>query len=53
MMDEFLLNLIQAEEVGARVDTRPKRYYLDDPLAQLVSFPYGTTIPILYYGVLL
>ena len=32
-MDDSLLNPIQAEEVGVRVDIRAKHYYPDDPSA--------------------
>ena len=52
-MDELLIKPIQSEEVGVQVDTRPKRYYPDDPISQLVSFPDQTTIPVFYDGVLL
>ena len=51
-MDDSLLNPIQAEEEGVRVDTRPRRYYHDDPSAQYVHFPCGTKLPVLYDGVL-
>ena len=30
-MYDLLLNTIQAEEIGVRVDTNPKSYYLDNP----------------------
>ena len=49
-MDDLFLNPFQAEELGVRVDTRPKRYYTDDPSAQLVSLPYETTMVVLYDG---
>ena len=52
-MDDLLLNPIQAEEVGVRFDTCPKRYYPDDPSAQLMTFPDGKTIPVLYDAALL
>ena len=52
-MDDLLLKPIQSEEVGVQVDTHPKRYYPDDPISQLVSFPDQTTIPVFYDGVLL
>ena len=51
-MDDLLLNHIQYEEVGVRVDTCTKRYYPDDTLEQLVSLQDGTTMPVLYDGVL-
>ena len=47
-MDDSLLNPIQAEEVGVWVDNLPKRYYLYDLSAQLVSFMDGIKIPFLY-----
>ena len=52
-IDDLLLKPIQSEEVGVQVDTCPKRYYPDDPISQLVSFPDQTTIPVFYDGVLL
>ena len=52
-MDDLLINPIQSGELVVRVNTRPKCYYMDDPSAQLVSFLDGTTIPVLYDGVLL
>ena len=50
-MNDSLLNPIQAEEVDVRIDIRPKRYY-SDPHAQTISFSDGTTLPVLYHGVL-
>ena len=40
-MDDLLLKHIQAEEVGVWVNIHTKCYYLDNPSAQLVSFPDG------------
>ena len=51
-MSDSLMNPIQAEEVGVRVDTRPTRYYPDDIGCQSLQFPDGTIIPVLYQGVL-
>ena len=51
-MEDSLLNPIQAEEIGVRVDTRPTRYYPDDIGCQSMLFPDGTIIPIEYDGVL-
>ena len=51
-MEDSLANPIQAEEIGVRVDTRPKRYYPDDPMAQTIRFCGGTSLPVLYDGVL-
>ena len=51
-MDDSLGNPIQSEECGVQVDTRSKKYYPDDKSAQSVRFSDGTTIPILYDGVL-
>ena len=47
-----LLNPIQAEEVGVRVDTRPKIYCPNDVRCQSLHLPDGTIIPVLYKGVL-
>ena len=51
-MSDSLMNPIQAEEIGVRVDTRPKRYYPDEIGCQSLQFPDGTIIPVLYDGVL-
>ena len=51
-MSNSLLNPIQAEEVGVRVDTRQKRYYPNEVRCQSLHFPDGTIIPVLYEGVL-
>ena len=51
-MNDSFLNPTQAEEVDVWVNTCPKRYYLDDPSSQLLSLPDGTTMPVLYDGVL-
>ena len=51
-MNDSLLNPIQAEEEDVRVDLRPKRYYPSEPLAQSITFPDGTVIPVDYDGVL-
>ena len=51
-MSDSLMNPIQVEEVGVRVDTRPKRYYPYEVGCQTLSFPDGTVIPVLYEGVL-
>ena len=50
---DSLLNPIQAEKVGIRVDTRPKPYFMDDPSEQLVSFTDVTTMSVVYYGLLM
>ena len=49
---DSLLNPIQAEEVGVRVDKRPKRYYPNDVGCQSLHFHGDTIIPDLYQGVL-
>ena len=51
-MNDSLLNPIQSEENDVRIDIRPRRYYPNDPLAQTVTFSDGTTLPVLYDGVL-
>ena len=51
-MEDSLMNPIQAEEAGIRVDVRPKKYYPEDIGCQSLNFPDGTLIPILYDGVL-
>jgi hypothetical protein len=51
-MDDSLGNPIQSEEYGVQVDVRSKKYYPDETSAQNVRFSDGTTIPILYDGVL-
>ena len=45
-------NPIQSEECGVQVDTRSRKYYPNESSAQSVQFSDGTTIPILYDGVL-
>ena len=52
-IDDLLLKPIQAEESGIRVDTCTNRYYPDEQSVQVVSLLSGTTIPVLYDGVLL
>ena len=51
-IDYSFISPIQDKEVGIRVDTCTKRYYPDDPSSQLVSFPDGTKISVLYDGAL-
>ena len=43
-----LLNPIQSEEVGVRVDTQPKRYWPNDFGCQSLHLPDGTNITVLY-----
>ena len=52
MMEDSLMNPIQAEEEGVRVDTRPSYYYPNNDHAQTVTFADGTIIPVKYHGVL-
>ena len=47
-----LLNTIQAEELGFRVDTRPKTYYPNDVECQSLHFTDIKSIPVLHEGVL-
>jgi hypothetical protein len=51
-MDDSLLNPIQNEENGVRIDTRPRLYYPESSTAQTMTFPDGTHLQILYDGVL-
>ena len=51
-MNDSLLNPIQAEEVGVRIDIRPRRYYPEDIGCQSIQFPDGTVIAVEYDGVL-
>ena len=51
-MEDSLMNPIQAEEIGVRIDTRPQRYYPDIWTSQSISFPDGTVIKLKYDGVL-
>ena len=51
-MEDSLLNPIQAEEAGVRVDIRPRQYYPEDVSCQSLTFPDGTIIPVIYDGVL-
>ena len=47
-MDDSLSNPIQSEETGVGVDLRPKYYCKDENQAQIITFPDGIIIPILY-----
>ena len=47
-MSDSLLNPIQAEEVGAHVDTQPRRYYPADVGCKSLHFHDGIIIPVLY-----
>ena len=51
-MQDSLMNPIQAEENGTKIDLRPSRYYPNDWSAQKMTFDDGTVIPIQYDGVL-
>ena len=51
-MTDSLLNPIQCEEFGVRIDVRPKVYYPSSSSAQTLVFQDGTTLGILYDGVL-
>ena len=51
-MVDSLSNPIQSEEAGVGLDVRPRYYYKGEEHAQTISFPDGTTIPILYDGAL-
>ena len=51
-MQDSLSNPIQSEEIGIRIDLRPKLYYSEDSHAQTINFPKGMVLPILYDGVL-
>ena len=45
-------NPIQCEDNALRVDLRPKLYDPNNNNSQSINFPYGTSIPVDYYGVL-
>ena len=51
-MSDSLLNPIQTEEVGARVDTGPKWYEPNEAGCKSINFPDGKIIPVLYEGVI-
>ena len=51
-IEDSLANPIQSEEIGIRVDLRPKVFYPNDPTSQSITFADGTVIPIQYDGVL-
>ena len=51
-MEDSLMNPIQAEEIGVRIDTHHQRYYPDIWTSQSVSFSDGTAIKLKYDGVL-
>ena len=51
-MEDSLCNPIQSEEVGTKVDIRPRHDYGDSDGLQSIKLPDGTIIPILYDGVL-
>ena len=43
---------IQFEDNGVRIYLRPKVYYPNNNYAQLITFPYVTSIPVDYNEVL-
>ena len=43
---------MQCEYNNAIIDLRPKLYYHNKNNAQSITFPYGTSISVDYYGVL-
>ena len=51
-MDDSLANPIQSEEVGIRIDLRPKKYHTQATEAQTITLVSGEVIPIQYDGVL-
>ena len=51
-MDDSLINPIQCEDHGVRVDVRPRAFYPNEERAQSIFFDDGTEIPIKYSGVL-
>ena len=51
-MIDSLSNPKQSEEAGVGVDLRPRYYYKGEEHAQIISFPDGAIIPILYDGAL-
>ena len=52
IMQYSLSNFLQSEEIGARMDLRPRHFYNEDCQAQSITFPNGIVLPILYEGVL-
>ena len=51
-LDDALANPIQAEENDVQIDIRPRSFYPNQESAQTIEFSDGTTINILYDGVL-
>ena len=51
-MEDSLLNPIQGEENGVRIDTRPRLYYPNAETAQTMIFPDDTHLQVKYDGVL-
>ena len=51
-MEDSLINPIQCEENGVRVDVRPRVYYPSSSTAQSLVFDDGTILGIIYDGVL-
>ena len=51
MMKASLAISLLSEDNSIHIDIRPQKYYPDESGAQTVTLPYGTIIPILYYGV--
>lgn len=49
---DSLANPLQSEFNGVRIDLRPREFYPQDYAAQSIEFPDGTTIPIIFDGIL-
>ena len=51
-MVDSLVNPIQCEENGVRIDIRPQAYYPNCPTAQSIQFENGMKLALHYNGVL-
>jgi len=51
-MNDSLSNAIQSEEFGVRMDLRPKKYHGSEISCQTITLTDGSTLPVLYDGVL-
>ena len=50
-MNDSLVNPIQMEDSGIRIDLRPRRFYPGQDCQQ-IAFPDGTILPLQFDGVL-
>ena len=49
-MKDSLANPIQCMEADTKIDLRPIRFYLDDEMAQMITFGNGLVLSIKYEG---